>query len=331
MAIQYNNYKRILVYDTPPSVGQEIDEDEDVDDFAQVDYEAIYQEIVKLDPSQEQFVNEVRTIRPPQFREVSQLKYLVRENNSHARQRMIEMHLRIALRMALQRAKQYDVEVSELLDIAISGLIIAVDRYEPDTSGAFASYASLWILQNMSRVQATQNPQVYFPVHRKEWYFSCYPMLKAYGCLECVQFRFCEKAANMISEKVGCSLEQVRDVVLSVLPFESLDKSLESMRIYTESDWHFQESDSYFFYDPQDEWVEEIDRKQKQQTVKDVLTTLRPREQQVINARFGILDGEEKTLEEVGAIIGVTRERIRQIEKKAIRKLRHPSRSKRLR
>ena len=320
----------ILVYDTPPSVSQEKDEDEDVDDYAQVDYEAIYQEIVRLDPSQEEFVDEVRSIRPPQFREVSQLKYLVQEKNNYARQRMIEMHLRIALRLALQRAKQYDMEIADALDSAIIGLIMAVDRYEPDTSGAFASYASLWILQNMSREQATQNPQVYFPVHRKEWYFACYPTLKTYGCLDCGDFLRCKKAAKMISDRVECSLEQVSDVLLSMVPFESIDMYLKNIEKFSECDECFQNTDAYYSYDPQDDWVAALDLQQLQRIMNETLATLKPREREVLSERFGLSDGREKTLEEVGEMLGVTRERIRQIEKKAISRMKHPSRAKKI-
>lgn len=320
----------ILVYDTPPSAGREIDEDEDVDDYAQVDYEAIYQEIVRLDPSQEQFVNEVRSIRPPQFREVSQLKYLVQEKNSHARQRMIEMHLRIALRLALQRAKQFDMEIADVLDTAIIGLITAVDRYEPDTSGAFASYASLWILQNMSREQSTQNPQVYFPVHRKEWYFACYPMLKHYGCLDCPDLRSCSKATALIMQRVNCSLDQVVDVLNAVAPFESLEMYLKNINKCSELEECFQNTECNFSFDPQDDWNEAIDQKQLQQSLSETLATLKPREREVLTERFGLSDGREKTLEEVGEIFGVTRERIRQIEKKAISRMKHPSRRTKL-
>lgn len=311
-----------LIYDTPPASGQLIDEDEEVDDYAQVDYEAIYHEIIELDPSQEQFINEVRSIRPPQFREVSQLKYLVREKNSHARQRMIEMHLRIALRLALQRAKQYDMEIADAIDTAIIGLVIAVDRYEPDTSGAFASYASLWILQNMSREQSTQNPQVYFPVHRKEWYFSCYSMLKQHGCLDCADILRCPKAADMIMRRVNCSLDQVADVLNAMIPFESLEMYLENINKCFEDTLCFQNTYLHAFVISDEDIVENVFKKQRQEIIHQALDELRPREKEVLISRYGLVGGEEKTLEEVGMIYHVTRERIRQIESKAINKLR---------
>ena len=93
---------------------------------------------------------------PPQRGEIRQLKYQIVDGNTYARERMIEMHLRLALRVALQRAETYDMDIEDAIGYACIGLVIAVDKYDPDTSGAFASYASLWMIQNISRVQSTQ-------------------------------------------------------------------------------------------------------------------------------------------------------------------------------
>lgn len=134
----------ILVYSESPSSASAVDDDE-YDDFAQSDYEAVYKRIVELNPSLEPFINDVRDIIPPQRLELKQLKYQVVDGNEYARSRMIEMHLRIALRVALQRAEAFDMDIEDAIGYACIGLIIAVDKYDPDTSGAFASYATLWI------------------------------------------------------------------------------------------------------------------------------------------------------------------------------------------
>ncbi len=322
----------ILIYDTPPTQRQEADEDEDEDfgDYAQIDYDAIYNEIIRIDPDQKEFVNEVRSIVPPQYREVSQLKYLVKEGNEHARQRMIEMHLRHALRLALQRAKQFDMEFADMIDNAVIGLIIAVDRYDPDTSGPFASYASLWILQTMGREQPTQNPLVYFPVHRKEVYFSVYPVLKRYGCIECPDLATCPKAAQIIIERADCDEEQVPDILRMIFPFESLDMYLKNIEESFEDTPCFYKTHRLLSFDGETQLLDEIDRNQTKESIHSVLNTLSPREKDVLILRHG-LDGQgEKTLEEIGQMYGLTRERIRQIEKKALRRFVHPSRSKKL-
>lgn len=322
----------ILMYDTPPTQRQETDKDEDEDfgDYAQIDYDAIYNEIIQIDPGQEELVNEVRSVIPPQYREVSQLKYLVKEGNEHARQRMIEMHLRHALRLALQRAKQFDLEFADAIDTAVMGLIIAVDRYDPDTSGPFASYASLWILQTMGREQATQNPLMYFPVHRKELYFNAYPTLKRYGCTECPDLSVCPKAAQMIEDRTGCTAEQVPDILRMIIPFDSLDMYLKNIEECFEDTPCFYKTHSLFSYDGEEQLIEDVDRELLQERLYDVLDTLTPREEEVLSLRYGLDGGGERTLEEVGQKYGLTRERIRQIEAKAIRKILHPSRQKKL-
>ena len=194
----------IIVYNEAPSVTSLV-EDEEFDDFAQSDYDAVYSRIIELSPSLEPFVNKVKNIVPPQRQEIKQLKYQIVDGNEYARTRMIEMHLRVALRIALQRSEAYDMDIEDAVGYAYIGLIIAVDKYDPDTSGAFASYATLWILQNISREQSTLRPLVYYPAHQKENFFTMYPILKQYGCLKCDKLIKCNKAREIVVEKLECS------------------------------------------------------------------------------------------------------------------------------
>ena len=143
------------------------DEDEYDDFCSKATMKRFYNRIIELSPSLEPFVNGVRDIIPPQRHEIKQLKYQIVDGNEYARSRMIEMHLRIALRVALQRSEVFDMDIEDAIGYACIGLIIAVDKYDPDTFGAFASYATLWILQNISREQSTRRPLVYYPVHQK--------------------------------------------------------------------------------------------------------------------------------------------------------------------
>ena len=318
--------RNVIIYDEEPAT-REIDEDEVVDDYAQVDYEATYSEVVTLCPAMEDFVCQIRSIRPPQFKETSRLKYLVKEGNTHARERMIEMHLRLALRIGFQRAKAYDADVEETVGDACVGLINAVDRYDPDTSGPFSSYASLWILQNVSREQPTQNPLMYFPVHKRDDYFTVYPILKAADCRGYGALERDPEAVQLICERLGYKPDQLADLWKALIPFESLDA------IFSTAEYDESKMRSAFGRDPLplDEAVfEKIDHAAMRQQVHSVLSTLTPREEMVIKLRYGIEDAEEHTLEEVGQEFKVTRERIRQIEKKALRKLNHPSRTRKL-
>ena len=199
----------ILVYSEAPTRNVPSDED-DFDDFAQSDYDAVYTRIIELSPSLESFVSYVRMVIPPQKGEIRQLKYQIVDGNTYARERMIEMHLRLALRVALQRAETYDMDIEDAIGYACIGLVIAVDKYDPDTSGAFASYASLWMIQNISRVQSTQRPLIYYPVHQKEGYFAMYPVLKAHDCIGCERLNECAYAISMVQEKIECSPDEAK-------------------------------------------------------------------------------------------------------------------------
>lgn len=229
--------------------------------------------------------------------------------------------------LGFQRAKAYDADIEETVGDACVGLINAVDRYDPDTSGLFSSYASLWILQNVTREQPTQNPLMYFPVHKREDYFTVYPLLKAADCLGYGDLERDPETVQMICERLGYKSDQLVDLWKALIPFESLEAILSS-REDDEIRMH-----PAFERDPlplEESAVERIDYAFLQAVVAGALSTMTPREEMVIKLRYGIEDGEEHTLEEVGQEFKVTRERIRQIEKKAIRKLRHPSRSRKL-
>ncbi len=318
--------RNIIVYDTEP-VNQEIDEDEASDGYSQSDYEAIYTEIVRISPELTHFIEEVKAIRPPQPKETAQLKYLSAEGNEFARKRMIEMHLRIALRLALQRSKAYDFDLEEAVSLACGGLIIAVDKYDPYTNGPFSSYASLWILQNMSRSQPYQNALIYFPHNRRELYYVAYPLLKERGCLECDKYETCSDIRQTISLKLNCAPDQVEDILSMSRPSISLNtivdnESLDEYRIHS-----LYGDDGKYSDEALDEWVSE---RMLSEQINHILDTLTPREEKVIRLRFGFIDDMPQSLEEVGKVYNVTRERIRQIEKKAMKKLHHPSRTKRL-
>ena len=101
----------ILVYDEDPVANTTCSSEDDYDDYAQRDYEVVFNRVVELDPGLENFINVVRAVIPPQVREMDQLKYQVQEGNVYARERVIQMHLRLAVRIALQRSEIYDCEI----------------------------------------------------------------------------------------------------------------------------------------------------------------------------------------------------------------------------
>lgn len=329
--------KGVLVYDEVPTASNRISQsdDDDYSDYAQSDYEYVYNRIIELDESLREFVTEVRNIKPPQWREFSQLKYQVTEGNLHARNRMIEMHLRIALRIALQRAETYDMDIQDAVGEACIGLITAVDKYDPDTNGAFGSYATMWIFQSISRRQSTQRALMYYPVHKKDFYFSAYPILKEAGYAGDIEAISNPVVYNLLAKKLSFTNKQTEDVIYETIPFESFDELysmfLENIDIYEKFDIEETNGDFYPRELISEENIEEkVISVMMREQIFEVLGTLTEKEQSVLELRYGLRDGEPKTLEEVGVVFNVTRERIRQIEEKALRIMRHSSRSRKL-
>lgn len=325
----------ILVYDeAPASRTVSNQDDDDFDDYAQSDYEAVYNRIIELEPSLEDFVTAVRNIVPPQWREFSTLKYQVLEGNQHARDRMIEMHLRIALRIALQRAEAYDMDIVDAVGEACVGLITAVDKYDPDTNDPFGSYAAMWVLQNISRRQPTRRPLMYYPVHKKDPFFSAYPTLKECGYINEPELFEREDVIQLMSNRLSFTKEQTENVLSAATPFESFEE-LYSMFFENIDVFEKHESDDEMEMPRELITESDLDDQVAAMMLKDqldeVLGTLTDRERRVLDLRYGLTDGQERTLEEVGQEFEVTRERVRQIEAKALRKLCHPSRSRKLR
>ncbi len=323
----------VLVYDTEPESQHTIDsKDDDFDDFSQIDYTVVFDRIIEIDDSMEDFVEKVRNIKPPQWKELASLEYQVIEGNRHARNRMIEMHLRLALKMALQRAEQYDMDMSEAISEACIGLILAVDKYDPDTNGAFSSYATMWILQNISRYQSARNAVLYYPVHRKDLYFTAYPILKEIGYTDTPDLFKRREIENLLRNQLDFDEKQIEDVLNAAIPPESLDEILsedtQKLLDHAVERKVAQVTEALTADDDTEQSAFEMLRKED---LEKALGELRPREKDVLMLHYGLIDDEEKTLEEVGKRFGVTRERIRQIETKALYKLSHRSQFKKLR
>lgn len=324
----------ILVYDEAPVTNAADSSDKDYDDYAQRDYDVVFDKVIELDPGLEAFITTVRNIIPPQAREMDRLKYQVQEGNLYARERVIQMHLRFAVRIALQRAEVFGCEIADILQEACIGLITAVDRYDPDSSGSFGSYASLWILQNICRTQETQRPTIYYPVHKKEGYFTMYPILKEQGYLDTEEIWTDQEVRKLIQNKLGCNTDQAEDIIKQSMSIESLDDVykmfLQNMEENEKQEGVFcdRSADVFCWYD---DYYEKIEQELLRKNLEELIKELRSREQEIIRARYGFNDSAEKTLEEVGHMIGVSRERIRQIESKAMKKLRHSTNMKKIR
>lgn len=321
----------IIILDEAPAAGvnegtyelldSESPDKEEYTDYSLTDYEKIYNKVLTLAPQMESFISYVKSIRPPQNREVSTLKYQLAEGNRYTRQRMTEMYMRVAVKIALNRTEKYDLDIEDTIQDALTGLLIAVDNYKPDENGAFHSYASFWIIQNITRAQPVGNQFFYCPVHIKEVYYNIYEVLKQNNCLDDdngIPGLREQLIKNCLKEKRTVSDYPFFQMILQ-LPFsiESLNDALENDSDY-DSTIKSLYLDAISDYDPTSEVIDKIEH---QQFEKKYISPLREKEQYIILHRYGFNDNNVMTLEDLGNEMGVTRERIRQIESKALKKI----------
>ena len=314
----------IIIYETAPS-GNDIDHFED---YSRIDYEAIFKEVVSLSPELEYIVDLIRKLPPPQYGEISALTVQVSAGNTYARERLILIHLRVVLKIALSMAKSHQYDIAETVSAGFVGLIIAVDKFDPDGFSAFQSYASLWIQQNINRECNPVWMEYYFPAHYKEKLIPAYEHYLAHFCDDCIPGSFCETLISEIADRLDIPFTQVNEYLAAAI--NQAENRLYLADYYEEHNCseypqcpkELIQSDSLLF--------ENVASLMARAALSDVLDLLTPKEAAIIRLRTGFDDGQPLALEDVGAMYGVTRERIRQIEAKALRKLRHPSKAKRL-
>ena len=248
--------------------------------------------------------------------EEMELSIRVANGDEEAKNKLAESNLRLVGSIA-KRYVGRGLLFLDLIQEGNIGLMKAVDKFDYDKGYKFSTYATWWIRQAITRALADQARTIRVPVHMVE---TINKMARIQRQLTLELNR--EPSEEELAKKMGISVEKVREVIkISQDPV-----SLETP-IGEEDDSHLGD----FVQDistmtPEEYATNEILKEE----IKSVLETLQEREQEVLELRFGLIDGTSHTLEEVGKRFNVTRERIRQIEAKALRKLRHPSRAKKL-
>ncbi len=263
------------------------------------------------------YLKEIGRISLLSNEEEMEISKKVADGDEEAKRILAESNLRLVVSIA-KRYVGRGLLFLDLIQEGNIGLMKAVDKFDYDKGYKFSTYATWWIRQAITRALADQARTIRVPVHMVE---TINKMSRIQRQLTLELNR--EPSEEEIAKKMGVSVDKVREV----LKISQEPVSLETP-IGEEEDSHLGD----FLKDEGSLSPEEYTENEiLKEEIKEVLMSLQAREQEVLELRFGLVDGTCHTLEEVGKKFNVTRERIRQIEAKALRKLRHPSRAKKLR
>ena len=309
----------LLVQNGIEVVSKDVEEDEeetDADDGLDLIEDISGNKDIKINDPVRMYLKEIGRINLLTSDEEYEYALLAEEGNEEAKRILAESNLRLVVSIA----KRYVGRGMSFLDLIQEGnirLMKAVDKLDPSKGYKFSTSATWWIRQAITRAIADQARTIRVPVH----------MVETINKLARVQRQLTqelnrEPTEQELASKMGMAPDKIREV----LKISQEPVSLETP-IGEEDDSHLGD----FVPDERMLSPEEYATKELlKEELESVLLTLTEREEKVLKLRFGLDDGHCRTLEEVGQIFGVTRERIRQIEAKALRKMRHPSRSKKL-
>ena len=304
-----------LELDVSDDLGKDMDEVPDNDEEELVDPLELAAEY-NLDDPVRMYLKEIGQVKLLTAEEEIELAKRVSEGDKKAKDRLTEANLRLVVSIA----KKYSgrgLHILDLIQEGNTGLIRAVDKFDYTKGNKFSTYATWWIRQAIPRAIADQARTIRVPVHMVE------VINKATRCnRKLVQELGREPTLEEIAAELNLPIEKIIEANRTAADTLSLD-----MPVGDEEDTTI---GSFVEDDNTPGPVDATSNAMLSEALTEILGTLTEREADVLRMRFGMYDGRTHTLEEVGQIFGVTRERIRQIENKAIRKLRHPSRAKKI-
>ena len=304
-----------LELDVSDDLGMDMDEVPDNDEEELVDPLELAAEY-NLDDPVRMYLKEIGQVKLLTAEEEIELAKRVSEGDKKAKDRLTEANLRLVVSIA----KKYSgrgLHILDLIQEGNTGLIRAVDKFDYTKGNKFSTYATWWIQQAITRAIADQARTIRVPVHMVE------VINKATRCnRKLVQELGREPTLEEIAAELNLPIEKIIEANRTAADTLSLD-----MPVGDEEDTTI---GSFVEDDNTPGPVDATSNAMLSEALTEILGTLTEREADVLRMRFGMYDGRTHTLEEVGQIFGVTRERIRQIENKAIRKLRHPSRAKKI-
>ena len=298
-------------------VGGDIDKEIKTMEITEEDLEDLsVPEGINVDDHVRMYLKEIGKV--PLLSPEEEIEYARRmsEGDEEAKKKLTEANLRLVVSIA-KRYVGRGMLFLDLIQEGNLGLIKAVEKFDYVKGFKFSTYATWWIRQAITRAIADQARTIRIPVHMVETINKLIRVSR-----QLLQELGREPSPEEIAKEMGMSLEKVREIMKIAQEPVSLETP-----IGEEEDSHLGD------FIPDDDAPapsEAASFMLLKEQLMDVLNTLTPREEKVLRLRFGLEDGRPRTLEEVGGVFDVTRERIRQIEAKALRKLRHPSRSKKL-
>jgi len=276
--------------------------DEDIVDRSQIDYDELLEKVAYEYPSMENMICIIKNIVPPQNKEWKMLIASAQNGDVSSKERMIYMYLRTVIKLAYDYATKYRLDFEEAFQYGTIGLITAIEKFDTTSPDLFGRYFPFWVRQSIQRSSSIEGTIFYYPAHYKDKMYQLSALIQWYcsvGCGENVEdiLRYIELDEL---EQIETDEVELKKLISYIMPALKLDEKIASVDIIDEC----------------------ITKLTYDAVIGDMLSVLKDKSKEIIIMRFGLENGVAMTLEEVGNKIGVTRERIRQIEKRALEKMR---------